>query len=216
MERRIALKNMGLVFGYTVAAPSLLGILQSCEGKKVLDWTPSFFTKDEGMVLHTLLDMILPKTDTPSATEMNVHVFIDTFAKEVLPKEHQDFLKLGMGLFTDEVLETAQKETLAELNEEDLEPVLAKYLKKRSATVEEAHLEAVDAYFNDVEKGMVAKLDDEISRYSFAGSLREMAIWSYKNTEYIGEEVLAYLPIPREYIACEDEQTLTDGRAWSL
>jgi hypothetical protein len=217
MERRVALKNMGLAFGYTVAAPTLLGIVQSCSSKKVLDWTPEFFSKDEGTVLHTLVDILLPKTDTPSATEVNVHMFIDKFANEVLPIEHQDFLKMGMNNFTNKVLASAQKEALSELDEEDLEPVFATYLKKRTDEVEEAHEKALEAYFMAVEKNDgSAVLDEEISCYSFANSLRDISIWSYKTSEYVGEEVLAYLPVPGEYIACEDEQTLTQGKAWSL
>ena len=93
MERRKALKNMGMAFGYTVAAPTLMNLVQSCSSKKVLDWTPEFLTKDQGTAIHTLVEKILPKTDTPSATEMNVHVFNDSFAKGVLPEEHQDFMK---------------------------------------------------------------------------------------------------------------------------
>lgn len=216
MERRVALKNMGLAFGYTVAAPTLLGIVQSCSGKKVLDWTPDFFTKDEGTVIHTLVDILLPKTDTPSATEVNVHMFIDKFANEVLPKEHQDFMKLGMGKFTDKVLAAAQKETLADLDEEDLEPVFATYLKKRTDEDEEAHNKAIEAYFQSIEENGSAELDDEIACFSFSNSLRDITIWSYKTSEYIGEEVLAYLPIPGEYIACDDAQTLTQGKAWSI
>ncbi len=217
MERRVALKNMGLAFGYTVAVPTLLGIVQSCNSKKVLDWTPEFFSKDEGMVLHTLVDILLPKTDTPSATEVNVHMFIDKFANEVLPKEHQDFLKMGMSNFTNKVLASAQKESLAELDEEDLEPVFATYLKKRTDEVEEAHEKALETYFMAVEENDgSAVLDEEISCFSFANSLRDISIWSYKTSEYVGEEVLAYLPVPGEYIGCEDEQTLTQGRAWSL
>ncbi|MEM7486287.1 MAG: gluconate 2-dehydrogenase subunit 3 family protein [Bacteroidota bacterium] len=216
MERRVALKNMGLAFGYTIAAPTLLGIVQSCSTKKVLDWTPDYFTKDEGTVLHTLVDMILPKTDTPSATEVNVHVFIDKFVNEVLPKENQNFLKNGMDKFMDIVLTAAQKETLAELDEEDLEPTLAKYLKKRTDAIEEAHEKAVKDYLTVMKENGSAVIDDEIALFNFATSLRDMTVWSYKTSEYVGEEVLAYLPIPGEYIACEDEQTLTQGKAWSL
>ncbi|MCL6266840.1 gluconate 2-dehydrogenase subunit 3 family protein [Flagellimonas myxillae] len=216
MERRVALKNMGLVFGYAVATPTLLGIVQSCKGKKVLDWTPDFFTKDEGTVLHSLVDILLPKTDTPSASEVNVHVFMDKFANEVLPKEQQDFMKMCMGKFTDKVLADTQKETLADLDAEDLEPVLATYLKKQTDEVEEAHGEAVQAYYEAVEENGGAVLDDEIARYQFATSIRNSAIWAYKTSEFVGEEVLAYLPVPGEYVGCGDLETLTQGKAWSL
>ena len=59
-------------------------------------------------------------------------------------------------------------------------------------------------------------LDDEVVRFSFANDLRGLATWAYKSSEYIGEEVLAYAPIPGEYIPCGDLQTLTGGKAWSL
>ncbi len=216
MERRSALKNMGLAFGYAAATPTLLSLIQSCTSKKVLDWTPDFFTKDEGTAVHTLLDMILPKTDTPSATEVNVHVFIDQFAKEVLPDTQKDFLKLGMGKFFDKVLADTQKETLSELNEEDLTPALSTYLKKRTKDVEESHNIALGEYFQAIEQNGSAVLDDEIARFAFANSLRDISIWAYKNSEFVGEEVLAYLPIPGEYVPCESTETLTQGKAWSL
>ena len=49
-----------------------------------------------------------------------------------------------------------------------------------------------------------------------AYNLRGLTIWGYKTSEYVGEEVLAYLPVPGEYIACADTQELTKGKAWSL
>ena len=216
MERRKALKNMGMAFGYTIAAPSLIGLVQSCNTKKVLDWTPDFLTKDEGVGLHTLVDMILPKTDTPSASEVNVHVFIDQFAKDVLPPEHQDFLKLGMDKFFGKVLSDTQKESLAELNEEDFTPALSTYLKKRTKDVEEAHNKAIGEYFMAIEQNGSAVLDDEIARYMFANSVRDISVWAYKNSEYVGEEVLAYLPIPGQYVPCDTTEALSEGKAWSL
>ncbi len=57
---------------------------------------------------------------------------------------------------------------------------------------------------------------DEVVSYSFAKNLRDMTIWGYKTSEYIGEEVLAYLPVPGEYIGCGDLNELTGGKDWSL
>ena len=52
MERRSALKNMGMVFGYAVATPTLLGLVQSCKEKApYAEWIPSYFDKDKGLSL---------------------------------------------------------------------------------------------------------------------------------------------------------------------
>ncbi|MEX0315087.1 MAG: gluconate 2-dehydrogenase subunit 3 family protein [Allomuricauda sp.] len=216
MERRAALKNMGMVFGYAVATPTLLSIAQSCKGKKALDWTPSFFSKEQGGVIHSLVDILLPKTDTPSASELNVHMFLDQFAHEVLPEEQQGLMKLTMEKFTNKVLANTGKESLADLDNEDLEPVFATYLKKRTPEQEEEHGEIMEAYIEALKNGETAELDDEVACYAFANNVRSSSIWAYKSSEYIGEEVLAYLPIPGEYIACGEVDELTQGRAWSL
>ncbi|MFD2100363.1 gluconate 2-dehydrogenase subunit 3 family protein [Flagellimonas iocasae] len=217
MERRSALKNMGLAFGYAVATPTLLGILQSCKDKApYAEWVPSLLSKDQGYALAQTLDIILPKTDTPSATELNLHVFIDSFLNEVMPEDQLNFVKLKMDRFYDKVLSDSGKESLADVEATDIEPVLKTYLAKRTPEVEEAHTDAINSYMESTMDGGQADIDDDIARFSFANDIRDMAIWAFKNTEFIGEEVLAYDPIPGQYIPCDDVTALTDGKAWSL
>jgi len=217
MERRSALKNMGLAFGYAVATPTLFSLLQSCKGKpSYAEWTPSFLDKEQGYAMAQTLDVILPKTDTPSATEMNVHVFIDAYLDEVMPLEQRDFVVMKMNKFYEKVLADSGKETLMDIEPTDIEPTLQMYLRKRSKEEEETHSEAIMNYMEAIMKGGEGSLDDDIARFSFANDLRDLATWAYKSSEYVGEEVLAYLPIPGEYIPCGDMATLTGGKAWSL
>ena len=217
MERRSALKNMGLAFGYAVATPTLLSLLQSCKNKPAYaEWTPSFLDKEQGYAMAQTLDVILPKTDTPSATEVNVHVFIDAYLDEVMPLEQRDFVVMKMNKFYEKVLADSGKETLMDIEPADIEPALQKYLKKRTDEEEQIHSEAIMNYMQAIMQGGEASLDDDIASFSFANDLRGLATWAYKNSEYVGEEVLAYLPIPGEYIACGDLETLTGGKAWSL
>jgi len=217
MKRRSALKNMGMVFGYAVATPTLISLAQSCKEKMpYAEWVPNFFEKDEGYALAQLIDVILPKTDTPSATEVNVHVFIDEFAKSVLPEVQQGLMRMTMNIFFDKVLEAAEKESLLDIEGVDFEPQLAKYLKVQSKEAEKNQREAVETYMAAISKGAEATLDKEIASFIFANNIRGLATWGYKTSEYIGEEVLAYLPLPGEYIACGDLDQLTGGKAWSL
>ncbi|RIV69505.1 gluconate 2-dehydrogenase subunit 3 family protein [Flagellimonas aequoris] len=216
MERRSALKNMGMAFGYAVATPTLLSLLQGCKDKPAYaEWTPGFLDKGQGQALATTLDVILPRTDTPSATEVNVHAFIDSYLDEVMPLDQRDFVMMKMEKFYDRALEDSGKTELAELEAADIEPVLATYLKKRTDEEEQAHNEAVMDYMQAIMQGGEATLDDEVARYTFANELRDLATWAYKSSEKVGEEVLAYLPIPGEYIPCGDLQELTGGKAWS-
>jgi len=215
MDRRKALKNMGMALGYTVATPTLLGIVQSCKGETAVSWTPDFLTSDEGSALTKLVDIILPATDTPAASELQIQLFIDKFANEVMDKEQQNMFKLSMGKFIDKALSDSGKEKAEELEPSDLEPVLASALKVTKED-EVKNFEAIKKYNEAVVQGTEALLDDGVARFAFANNLRGMTIWGYKTSEYIGEEVLAYLPVPGEYIGCGDLQELTGGKAWSL
>ncbi len=215
MDRRKALKNMGLAMGYTVATPTLIGIMQSCKGEQVMEWAPDFFSKEQGAVLTKLVDIILPKTDTPSASEVQVNIFIDRFINEVADKEQQDFTKMGMGRFLEKATKAAGKEKAMDLGSEELEKTLASTLQVTKEQ-EEKNNEAIEAYNIALQEGKEAMLDDEVASHAFASNLRGMTIMAYKTSEYVGEEVLAYLPVTGQYIGCGDLQELTGGKAWSL
>jgi hypothetical protein len=215
MDRRKALKNMGLALGYTVAAPTLISIVQSCKKDAAIVWTPDFLSSGEGSVLTHLVDIILPKTDTPSASEVQVHIFIDRFADQVMEKEQQDLFKMTMEKFMDKALQDSGEKDIADLKPEHLEPILATALKV-SKEDQVKNFKVINAYTEAVKTGQEATLDDEVSRFAFANNLRGLAILGYKSSEFVGENVLPYLPVPGEYIACGDLQELTGGKAWSL
>lgn len=215
MDRRKALKNMGMSLGYVVATPTLIGIVQSCNTEKVLEWTPDFFTKEEGAVLAHLVDIILPETDTPSATEVKVDVFIDRFADQVMQKKQQDFLKMSMGKFIEKAIADSGKETAVELVPEELEAVLGSTLLI-SKEEQKSYDKALENYMGALDEGTAVRLDDNVALNAFAKNLRGMTIWGYKTSEYVGKEVLAYLPVPGEYVPCGSTEELTGGKAWSL
>ena len=207
---------MGMAMGLTLATPTVMSILQSCQQETGPDWTPVFFNEGEGAVLVKLVDIILPKTDTPAASELQVHTFIDSYMEAVPAAAEQDFMRMAFGAFIDKALADSGKEAAGDLTAEDLEPVLAESLAKKTPEEEAVMMEAISSYQEAVETGQEATLDEAISRYSFANNLRGSVIWAYKNTEYIGEEVLAYQPVPGEYIPCGDVDELTGGKAWSI
>jgi len=215
MDRRIALKNMGLALGYTIATPTLISLVQSCKNDATMEWIPDFFTADEGSLITHLIDIIIPKTDTPSASEVQVNLFIDRFADQVMEKEQQDFIKLVMGKFVDRTLLDTGKEQLTDLTPEDIEPVLSSVLKISKEKITENE-EAIAEFMEAAAQGETPQLADEVAQFAFASQLRNMTIWSYKTSEYVAEEVLAYLPVPGTYVACGDVDELTGGKAWSL
>ncbi len=245
MKRRNALKNIGMALGYSVATPTLISIVQSCKEEAAVGWRPSFFTPEEGHVLKLLVDIFLPKTDTPSASEMNVHIFIDGLADKVmygeeefltLPmnkqnieniedryidtgyfiKHSRDFFRKTMTAFTNLALSESGKNELLELTESDLEKSL-----QSVNSIYEAQKETREKVLQAYVKGFFTRktsppLNDDQLSCVFVQSMRDMTIMGYKTTEYVGEDMLAYQPIPGEYIPCGDTDELTGGKAYSI
>ena len=206
---------MGLSLGYVVTTPTLISIVQSCKTENALEWTPGFFTKEEGAVISHLVDIILPKTDTPSATEVQVDLFIDRFADQVMLKEQQEFLKMSMGKFIEKALADSAKESAADLAPVELETVLGSTLRI-SKEEQKSNDEALENYMGALEEGTAIRLDDNVAVNAFAKNLRGMTILGYKTSEFVGKEILVYLPVPGEYVSCGSTEELTGGKAWSL
>ncbi len=193
MKRRDALKGIGLSIGYAVATPTIISILHSCQ-TDADKWVPSFFTVDEGLVLKTIVDLILPKTElTPGAIEVNVPEFLDLYALKVYDTDQQNIFKQGINA----VINSFDRK-VSEIKEEDYHELLTKYLK--------ADKEAQNS-FNINEKDKVV--------FNTLKKIRDTSVWAYKTSEEIGENVLAYDPVPGKYY-CDDLDELTNGKAWSL
>ena len=200
MDRRKALKGLGLSLGFVIATPTVLSILQSCktDSKEIATWIPEFFSEDEGTVVKNLVDLILPKTaELPGASDANVAQFIDLYNSKVSSKEEQESHKKGMAA----VIKALGK-PVKNLTIEDYDGLLAKFLK--------ANKEEQEGFRNNEEEALVLE--------TLIG-LRGSAIWAYKTSEKVGEEVLAYDPVPGEQKGCISVEEATGewgGRAWSL
>jgi len=198
MDRRKALKNLGLSLGFVVATPTVISMLQSCK-KAVTDmtfWEPKFFSLDEAKIVENLVDLILPKTkDLPGASDLNVTQFIDIYTSKVSNNEEKVAYKGGLMAVVRALVKPEK-----ELTRKDYDALLLKYLKAS----------------NEETKSFIENKDPVFE--TLAG-LRATAIWAYKTSEKIGEEVLAYDAVPGEQKGCVSVNEATgewNGRAWSL
>ena len=215
MDRRLALKNLGLSLGYVVAVPTLISIVQSCKNDTGIAFTPEFFSQEEGNVVVTLMDIILPKTDSPSASEAKVHLFVDQYINVSNTQVEKDLFKAKMASFIALATKSAGKVTASDLTAEELEKTLASCLKLTDAQIEAKDL-ALKNYNKAIANGEVAKLDDNSAAIAFAQELRGWTIHGYKTTEEIAKNFLDFDPIPGKYVACGTVEELTGGKAWAL
>lgn len=198
MKRREAIKNIGFAAGFAVIAPSFLSMLQSCTTEKL--WTPKFLKEDEQKALINIVDIILPKTEnTPSATEMNVPQFIDKYIDEVLELEDQEITRAGFANIISK-LKSNPEDSIDDVNTEQYTTLLDKYILLKGE--------------DDAER--LANPEGELMTTSeFLGQIKWMTINAFLTSEYVGENILVYEPIPTAYY-CGDLQELTGGKSYSL
>ncbi|WKK67104.1 gluconate 2-dehydrogenase subunit 3 family protein [Lutimonas zeaxanthinifaciens] len=93
MKRRELIKMISLSTGAVLSIPLSNSLLIACkkvEPVKKSVFTPRFFNQQEFLFVQDLLDIILPKTDSPSANEVGVDQIIDTMIGTVYSPDQQE------------------------------------------------------------------------------------------------------------------------------
>jgi hypothetical protein len=162
-----------------------------------LGWQPLFFTETEAKTIAAILDMILPRTDTPGALDVKSDIFIDKVIAKTYIEEAQAKMRSEIAAFNSEC-EKNFGGAFIELNASDKEKVL----------------QAAEANSGKFSPGVWGTAVGKQEPIGFYRSIKSMAIWAYFTSEEIGKNVLAYDPIPGTYEPC---MPLSEGQnRWSL
>lgn len=196
INRREALKRTALLSGAALSSSLIAGILQGCQPNREPDWIPVFFTPEEADALAEMAETILPRTDTPGAKDVLVHRFIDSLVGDCYQLEEQTQVREGLAA----LLQKCQDQT-------------GKPFLQLSAEERLTFLNAENKWaLTELEKPRAER--QEPDHPPFFISLKQMVISGYFTSEIVGEQVLAYKPIPGDYVGCVDLATV--GKAWSL
>ena len=175
MNRREILKYTALATGGAICTPLLSTFLSGCTTGTKESSTEnalSFFNQEEFDLVKTIIDTILPKTDSPSATEVGVHEEIDAMVGTVYQEEDRNNYKSGF-----EALKTyLDEKDFADKNEEEKKNILL-----------------------SIEASAPMEIGAEMQAYYH---LKQQTIAYYLYTKEIGTKYLNYLPVPGEYQAC--------------
>ncbi len=198
MQRRQAMKNMGLMGGAAVLATPLFTLLQSCKETNRSSWTPLFFNGEEAQLISSLVDTILPQTDTPGGLDVKVDIFIDRVYDQLYDANGQKNIRSELALLQQRLSEKYTKK-FSELSTDQKIEVLKEEEKNNAAR------------FNS---GVWGTAVGEQKPIGFYRSLKSLILWGYFSSEDIGKNVLNYDPIPGEYRGCIPLEEV--GRLWSL
>lgn len=207
MDRRAALKNISLSFGYTIATPTLLGILQSCTSD-VATWTPVFFSKTEGHMITQLADIILPATDIAGALDVNVPEFMDKMYDEIVGDDAKSTMKEGATAFASEFNSVFGKDA-SKGSKKEFEQLLETYFK-----IPSDQQSKISNILKEDKSSLEGSKLNTFLVYKFLTETRRYTLYGYYTSEHVGENILSYDPIPGHLEACIPVEDV--GNAWSL
>lgn len=196
MNRRELLKKTAFGAGIILTPTVLTAILNSCSSKPSLNWTPRVFTKEQALTVQSLVDMLLPKTDTPSALELNVDRFVD--------------------ILIDVAYETSEKKEFAK----ELDDFNTKCIEEYNNPFQDCSFSERNEILKELEStsGKFAsqvwgKQIEQQGPLTFYRKLKSIAITGYYSSEEVGKNILNYDPVPGKYLDCI---ALSDvGNAWT-
>ena len=83
LTRREAVQHLTVLLGYTMSSSTIAALLSGCQGAAVATgWAPKVLTPSQLELLTVVVDRILPRTDTPGASDVGVPAFIDLLLAE--------------------------------------------------------------------------------------------------------------------------------------
>jgi hypothetical protein len=101
MNRRTVIKNLALVLGGAALLPACV----QEHGKSSIAFKKINVSADQEKFMADVSDTIIPKTDTPGAKELSVHLFVLKMVDECFSKKDQDAFMSGL----DKVSKEAEK-----------------------------------------------------------------------------------------------------------
>lgn len=185
MDRRSAIKYTTALTGITLSSAFISGFLSSCKPEIIDDtFKPLFLSSPHFTFLESLVDVLIPETDTPGALSLGVPEWIDAIvAKCYADKDQQSF-------------KTHFEMVYQVLNTE-------KSFEKQEVESKAEKIKALEASLNNQNELKAAYQQ-----------IKGMAATAYLGTEYVGINLLNYLPVPGEYEACIP-LSATNGKSWT-
>lgn len=87
---------MAALSGHALFPSVLSTFLSGCKDRDMSGYTPQFFTKEEYSTIAGVIDIILPATNTKSASQVNTQVFLDQVFHQCLTADEQTGIKEGL------------------------------------------------------------------------------------------------------------------------
>jgi len=173
MNRREAIKKSTWIAKSAIFAPALMSAIQSCERKLSETGKLLVLNDQQHALVKAIADTIIPKTDSPSASEVKVPQFLDLLLKDVFDKEVSEKFLMGLAQF-----------------DEDCKDATGKSYTELAQSHQYDYLEQIDLE-------VMGKEYDALIPFYF--TFKQLCVRTYYSTEQGIKQNLNYQPVPGEF-----------------
>lgn len=172
MDRREAVVKISWILKSAYLVPSVFTGLLSCKGG-VDDFELAVLGKEQHRLVRAMADTVLPRTETPSASDVHVDLYMDLLLSDVFDDTYRKSFLQGLKQFDENCREFTGKKFLGLTKKERQE-----YLKELEG------------------KANLVKKDKE---EAFFTRFKALVVQLYFSTEQGVKQNLEYVPLPGTY-----------------
>lgn len=176
MDRRKALRNLGILTGGVVLFPSC----DFTEEKVSLALNTLRITESQETLMKELVGCIIPEGDIPGAVSLKVHDFVWVMVDDCMDEPSKESYLIGLNNFDNSIKNISGKR-FAKLKPEERIKTLSGILEKADDTM------------GSFDKDLI----------NFIQTSKNFTTLGYMRSEYIMTEVMPYTLIPGTYGPCE-------------
>jgi gluconate 2-dehydrogenase gamma chain len=196
MNRREALKRVALLMGGTLCASAVLAVQKGYSTKSSAGHKPAVLSPPQLAIVSAVVEIMIPRTDTPGAIDVGVPGFIDLMLKDVYTRRARERYLAGLS----ELDAAAQGEHGRKFIA--LEPT------QQVALVRKLHDAAV------VEERQLQRSRVRHER-PFIMMTKELTLLGFFTSEVGATQILQYVAIPGSYHGCIPVEQAGNGKTWA-
>ena len=190
MNRRETLEQLSVIFGGAIALPIASGFLAGCQPSgDPAGWKPKILSTEQAEVLEIMSERIIPKTDSPGASEARVVEFLDQIVAEYFNEDEKEDFFTGLNAALSASKSALGQEFLSCSTEEQL------------------------AFLSDLDKEYFLDSDRPSVQASFFNTLKQFTIIGFYTSEQ-GATLELKMPVMGDYPGCVPTDKNTRAWAW--
>lgn len=200
MDRRTVLKNLALVIGGAILLPSCV----RKDGTACVQLKHINIEGDQQTLIADVAETIIPKTTTPGAKDLNLHLFVMKMLDDCTDKKGQEAFLAGLTEF-DGMVKKKYDKPFGELAVKDREAVLTGIeqefkAKQMAAKKLEEKTRPQDQNGKAQQAGNKPPLKPEVPPLNaFYQMMKQQTIFGYTNSKYFMTKEVVYELVPGRY-----------------